>query len=100
MPGVMNRYIRYESAGDQYVGRCVSGQNRLSNDFALSNPYFDFSDLEDGERVQTMREVDAWIKARMPSGSASNERVLALFKFCLASFLFHKNSVWLESNTH
>ena len=26
MPGVLNRYIKYENAGDQHVGKCVSGR--------------------------------------------------------------------------
>jgi hypothetical protein len=36
MPGVTNRYIKYEDAGDQYVGRCVSGRNRMGRRFAES----------------------------------------------------------------
>ncbi len=35
MPGVMNRYIKFENAGDQFVGRCVSGLSRLKNSFLL-----------------------------------------------------------------
>ncbi|KAL3769767.1 hypothetical protein ACHAWO_011295 [Cyclotella atomus] len=46
MPGVMNRYIRFEAVGDQYVGRSVSGRDRLTEDFAESCPYFDFSQYE------------------------------------------------------
>jgi hypothetical protein len=34
MPGVMNRYIKYKKAGDQYVGRCVSGKKRTGKSFA------------------------------------------------------------------
>ena len=39
MPGVMNRYIKYESAGDQFVGRCASGRSRNSTKFAVSCAY-------------------------------------------------------------
>ena len=38
MPGVMNRYMRYESAGDEYVGRSVCGQVWLGKRFAESSP--------------------------------------------------------------
>ena len=38
MPGVMNRYIRFESAGDQFVGKCVSGRSHLKKKFAASHP--------------------------------------------------------------
>jgi hypothetical protein len=46
MPGVMNRYICYNAVGNMYVGRCVSGQDRMGTDCALSNRYFDFSHLK------------------------------------------------------
>ncbi len=32
LPGVTGRYIKYENAGDQFVGRCVSGLPRLAAD--------------------------------------------------------------------
>jgi hypothetical protein len=100
MPGVMNHYIRYEVAGDMYVGRCASGRNRLGNEFAVSNPYFDFTSLPESERNVARWEVDYFIKARMPSGAAVNEQVYAMFKYCYSSFLFHKNSGRLDINTH
>jgi hypothetical protein len=98
MPGVMNRYIKYESAGDQYVGRCVSGRNRLNKRFAESLPYFDFSDLSAVDKERKMREQDSWIKQRMPETGAINDSVFCLFKSCLASFIFHWN--WLRETIH
>ena len=95
----MNRYLRYESAGDMYVGRCASGRPRSDKGFALSCPYFDYSDLSGAEKVSAVKELDDWIKARMPPGG-HDDAVFALFRFCLASFVYHKNSGWLEENTH
>ena len=63
MPGVMNRYIRYENAGDQYVGRFVSGHSRLKKEFAESCPYWDFSDLDDSEKMAALHNLDSWIKS-------------------------------------
>ena len=100
MPGVMNRYIRNEAVGDMYVGRCASGWNRLGNEFAASNPYVDFTSLPESERNVAPWEVDDFIKARMSSGAAVNEQVYGMFKYCYSSFLFHKNSGWLDANTH
>ncbi|KAL3781326.1 hypothetical protein ACHAW5_007180 [Stephanodiscus triporus] len=76
MPGVMNRYIKFENAGDQFVGQCVSGRSRLTKEFAASPPYFDFSDCS---------QVD-----NMPVAAQSNDKVFALFKTCLASFFYHR----------
>ena len=51
MPGVINQYIKKEVAGDQYVGRAVSGRNWLGHEFAESSPYWDFSEFSLPEKV-------------------------------------------------
>ena len=38
--GVQDRYIRYESAGDQYLGRVVAGLPLNGAVFALLPPHF------------------------------------------------------------
>lgn len=44
--GVQDRYIRYESAGDKYLGRVVAGLPLNSADFAALPPHFDtYQDL-------------------------------------------------------
>ena len=58
LPGVMNRYIGYETVGDMYVGWCVSGRYRMGTEFALSNPYFDFSHLERDEKEVTQSNLE------------------------------------------
>ena len=98
MPGVMNRYIKFESAGDQFVGKCVSGRSRLTKDFAASSPYFDFSECSKIEKSQKDSEVDAWIKSRMPAKARSNDRVFLLFKNCVASLVFHR--AFLKAHLH
>ncbi|KAL3793017.1 hypothetical protein ACHAWO_008273 [Cyclotella atomus] len=97
MPGVMNRYIKWESAGDQYVGRCVSGRKRLDKTFAESIPYFDFSSYSMLEKEVKMRELDQWIKDRMLDGG-ENESIFFLFKSCLASLIYHRS--WLNQTIH
>ena len=86
MPGVMNRYIYYENAGDQYAGRSVSRRSRLKKEFAESCPYWDFSDLDDSEKMAALHNLDSWIKSRMP-GDGMNDNVFSIFKMCLASFV-------------
>lgn len=98
MPGVMNRYIKYENAGDQFVGKCVSGRTRMLKEFGASPAYFDFStcDRRDCERYR--RQLDDWIKDRMPIDGRSNEKVFAVFKMCISSIEYHKE--FLMSNLH
>ena len=94
VPGVMNRYMRYESAGDEFVGRSVCGRARLGKRFAESCPYFDFSDCDEAVKALRMQELDDWIEARLPRDC--DAEFFVLFKFCLASFIFHRQ--WLDEN--
>jgi hypothetical protein len=90
MPGVMSRYIRYEAAGDMYVGRSVCGRHRLEKEFAESIPYFDFSEFSGEDKEEKRREVDAWIRERMPEEGRNNDVVFCLFKTCIASLVYHR----------
>jgi hypothetical protein len=57
------------------------------------------TDQEGVKRDMELAEFDSLAKARMPQ-KGMDDSVVALFKFCLASFIYHKNSGWLDSNTH
>ncbi|KAL3772474.1 hypothetical protein ACHAWU_000036 [Discostella pseudostelligera] len=74
MPGVMNRYIKYKNAGDQFVGKCVSGRTRMSKEFGASPAYFDFSSCERQDQERYMRTLDNWIKDQMPEDARPNEK--------------------------
>lgn len=98
LPGVTGRYIKYENAGDEFVGRCVSGLPRMSRHFAASPAYFDLSSMNRTEREQSDRQINGWIKDRMPEEAQSNDKVLSLFKMCVASIGYHHQ--FLEENLH
>jgi hypothetical protein len=96
MPGVMNRYIRYESVGDEYVGCSVCGGVLIGKRFAESCPYFDFSDCQEAEKEERHKQLDKWIACRM--SEQCNPETFQLFKFCVACFIFHRG--WLDEITH
>jgi hypothetical protein len=74
--GVMSRYTRFEAAGDQYVGRCVSGLPINSHKFAHLPPFF-----------KTIGpEVNRAISICFPKYNAS---MYGILQFCLASVIFH-----------
>ena len=80
MLGVMNRYIKYESAGDQFTGMCVSGRSRMSKKFAISPEYFDFNSCDESERGHNENRIDNWIKGIMLLIAQSNEKVFGMFR--------------------
>lgn len=45
-----------------------------------------------------MRQLDRWIKDRMPEVAAINDAVFYLFKMCLASLIHHRE--WLNESLH
>jgi hypothetical protein len=64
MGSVKERYLQYEKAGDQYLGRVVSGLDVNSIAFAMSPPFFDTADK--GERDQIwFLVVLSWKQARI-----------------------------------
>ena len=76
LEGVQDRYIRYEAAGDQAVGRFVSGLPFTSVYFAMLPPFF---------------RVDSPLLARaihecFPRAPAT---LLGVLKYCVASVLHH-----------
>ena len=97
--GVNDRYIKYEKAGDQYVGRVVSGLPVLGKEFAVSPPHFDFSTCENEvEEERKTFALNNWIKSRIPQEAKSNESIFYLIKMCLSSFIYHRE--FLEKNLH
>ena len=87
MPDVMNRYIKYESTGDQFTVKCVSGRSSLSTEFAIIPEYFDFTSCGEAEREHNENRIDNWIKARIPLTSQSNEKVFGMFRMCVESLV-------------
>ena len=100
MPGVLNCYIKFENAGDQFVGQCVSGRPRLDKEFAASPSYIDFSDCSQAVKEQNTASVNAWIRDRMPPATRSNDKVFLLFKTCLASLNYHRDFVNTSLHTN
>ena len=89
--GVKDRYIKYEKAGDQFVGRAVSGLPILKKEFAVSQPFFDFTESENEiEYERKTHEINNWVQARLPQNS-SNESVFYLLKNCVASLVYHRD---------
>ena len=98
MPGVLNRYIRYENAGDQFVGKCVSGRSRKSKEFASSPPYWNFS-AEGRDAKEAFEDcLDSWLRDHLPEEAKDNLKVFAVYKMSMALIVYHRE--YLEEHIH
>ena len=97
--GVKDRYLKRESAGDQYVGRCAAGLDQLSKKFSVSPPYFEFSSINEGlKRARLKKRLEKWLHSRiLEEGelSASSKHIVWT---CFASICFHHS--YLTNNLH
>jgi hypothetical protein len=96
MGGVKDRYLKYESAGDQFVGRCAACLDILSKHFAISPPYFDFSMSNDGSHNSEVHqlafeaELEKFLRDRLPNYIANKPATLKLVKVLFASVCYHE----------
>ena len=92
MGGVKERYLKYKSAGGQYVGHCACGLNPLSADFAISPLYFDFSDLNDTiEELEKRKAIENWLDSKLTNFENITPDTLHLIHIAFASICFHQN---------
>ncbi len=82
---VKERYLQFEKAGDQYLGRVVSGLDVNDVSFAISPPYFECGDNEDDvrEEILTLR------KEFKVGGHGIRGEIFQLLYFCFASLCYH-----------
>ena len=84
-----DRYIHYEKAGDQFVGRCSTGLSSLSKDFATSPVYWDYEGAPDGLSVQ----IDATIENNFAKIDEVEGKTFDLVRFFCASICFHYDTL-------
>ena len=98
--GVQSRYIKYEKAGDQYVGRTVCGLPIMKKEFAICQPFFDFSHLSEEDQYNKIVELNTWLKKRIPTEKDHDrfESIFFLFKTLIASFFYHFE--YLDNTLH
>lgn len=78
LPGVQDTYLRYESAGDMFVGRTVSGLSLDSPSFATLPPYFH----TDSPSIETV------LMECMPD---LPDTLKLTARFFMASIVYHKS---------
>ena len=88
MGGVKDRYLKLAEAGDQAVGRRANLSDPLKKEYAISQPYFDFTDIEDASTRQSKKnEIHKFINDRLTGAVTTQARNLAYHLF--ASICYH-----------
>ena len=90
MGPVKERYIHYEKAGDQFLGRAVTGLDISSEDFTVSPCYFDFSEIkEEEERDRISADIEFSIRNYLSNGRVLQPYVFLICRYLYASLCFH-----------
>jgi hypothetical protein len=84
MGHVKERYIQYEKAGDQYLGRVICGLEVNDVSFAVLPPFFDFK-----ERDERADSVYPLLKDYMVCNDHVPASVHCIFYFCFTSLCYH-----------
>jgi len=82
MGSVKERYLQFEKAGDQYLGRVVSGLDVNDVSFAVSPPYFE-CDGDVKEKILTL------LKDFTVVGHGIRGEIFQMLYFCFASLCYH-----------
>ena len=82
MGSVKERYLQFEKAGDQYLGRVVSGLDVNDVSFAISPPYFE-CDCYMKDKILTL------LKDFTVGGHGIRGEIFQMLYFCFASLCYH-----------
>ena len=90
MGHVKERYLQYEKAGDQYLGRVVTGLDVNSAKFAVSPPYFEYDEttdeaggIDEAPDDGTWKKIYTLLRDYMVCGQFISASVHRIFYFCL-----------------
>ena len=78
--GIKDKYLHFEKAGDQFVGRCVSGLDVTSPKFAVSPAFFKLTNEQDKEVIKQL--IDTCCDGMSP-------QTANFVSFCIASIYYH-----------
>ena len=89
MGGVKECYLKYESAGNQYVGYCTFDLNLLLVNFTISPLYFAFSDLNNTiEELEKHKAIQNWVDIKLINFDNIVPNTLHLMHVAFASICF------------
>ena len=91
--GVKDKYLFRENAGDMYVGRCASGHDVDSKEFAISQAYFDYSELNPEEEAKMKLRIKEHLRSRLPGSSTIPKSAWRLAHYCFAAICYSQKTL-------
>jgi hypothetical protein len=91
MGGTRDKYIKYEAAGDQFLGRTLCGLNSLVKEFSVSPPFFDMNASE-------VATIDGYMKSNTAGGMQMGPKIFEVTRMCFASLVYHQQ--YLKDKLH
>ena len=100
MGGVKDRYLKYVSARDQYVGCYANCADQNSDEFSVSPPHFNFYSFEMSDRISHKKELYKFLSDSLykMTDDADYGNVEYLAKMLCASVCHHHE--YLPENLH
>lgn len=71
------------------VGRRAACLDIETVGFAISPPYFDFSDLDEDEKLLQLNKLEIWLREHIPNAALIPANTWNLVKQCFASLCYH-----------
>ena len=82
MGGTRDKYIKFENAGDQFLGRSLTGLNSLQKEFSISPPFFNTGAVE-------LEGIDCLLRDHVIGGRSISAPLFEVLRMCFASVVFH-----------
>ena len=81
-----DKYIKYESTGDQFLGRTVCGLDSTGMEFSVSPPFFDMT-------AEELMSQDHFSMDMVPGGKTIGHIAFKVFRWCFCCVL-HEYDWW------
>ena len=89
MHGVLERYFKLAEASNMAVGCRANLNNPLRKEYAISNPYFDYTDIDNEvEREAMENKINEFLNAWLPPTATKYAKELA--KVLFTSICYYK----------
>ena len=82
--GARDKYIKFENAGDQFLGRTLAGLDSLSKNFSISPCFFHLTQAE-------MSAIDQLLHDNVVGAATCTSKTFEVLRICFAALVYHRD---------